>query len=146
MKTTTHAAAHARHAFSAPAQTVFDAWLDPDLLARWMFSPEIQDEEVVDIQVDGRKGGSFHFVIRRGGQLFEYKGVYLDLRRPEQLIFTWLSENEPCKTLVSVTIESKGTGCEVTVVHELGDVADETIRRVEARWQAELGALSSTLN
>ena len=146
MTTTTSASAHVRHAFKASAQTVFDAWLDPDLLGRWMFSPVIQQEEVIDIRIDGKKGGGFRFLIRRGDVMHEYRGIYLDVRRPEQLVFTWVSPTDPRNTVVSVTIEPTSAGCEVNVVHELGDVADEMIRRVEARWQAELGALSTTLN
>lgn len=146
MTSTTSASAHVRHSFQVPAQVVFDAWLDPDLLAKWMFSPAIGPEEVVDIHVDGKKGGGFRFLVRKEGSLHEYTGIYLDVQRPEQLVFTWVSATEPCNTVVSVTIQQTVSGCDVDVVHELGEVADEIIRKVEARWQAELGALSTTLN
>jgi len=141
-----NASVHVRHSFAASAQAVFDAWLDPELLGMWMFHPTIQNEEVINIEIDGKKGGAFRFSVRRDGRVHEYTGTYLDLRRPEQLVFTWISETEPRNTVVSVTIVQTGSGCEVNVVHELGEVADEMIRRVETRWQAELGALSTTLN
>lgn len=140
------ASAHVRHSFSVPAHTVFDAWLDPDLLGKWMFHPGIQNEEVVDIHIDGKKGGGFKFRVKRGDRVHEFKGIYLDITRPEQLIFTWISETDPRNTVISVTISKTSKGCDVDVVHELGEVADEIIRKVEARWQAELGALSTTLN
>jgi uncharacterized protein YndB with AHSA1/START domain len=51
--------------FSAAPERVFDAWLDPEMIGRWMFGPALRDEEVLRIAVDARIGGSFSFVVRR---------------------------------------------------------------------------------
>ena len=146
MTITTNTTVKVTHRFNASAETVFDAWLDPKLLAAWMFSPAIKGEEVVGIRIDGRQGGGFHYTIRRLGQVHEYRGTYLELKRPERLVFTWVSATEPQKTLVSVTIAVTASGCEVCVLHELGDVARDIADLVEARWHAEMDQLSRTLH
>ncbi|WP_262690845.1 SRPBCC family protein [Kordiimonas aestuarii] len=144
--THTTGTAHVRHRFDASAEDVFDAWLNPDILARWMFNPAIRNEEVIKIEIQPRKGGSFRFVIKREGQTHEYEGTYLDIQRPTQLVFTWVSKTEPRDSLVSVTITPRPKGCDLNLVHELGETADELVALVATRWQAEFGALSNTIN
>ncbi len=140
------ATAHVRHNFSVSPETVFDAWLDANMLARWMFHPDIRQEEVISLTLDAQKGGSFRFIIRQGEQTCEYYGTYYDVNRPKHLIFSWISARDHKKTLVSVTLEKTQTGCELNLIHELGDCAEEFIRFVEARWQAEFDVLSKMVN
>jgi len=42
--------------FQASPERVFDAWLDPEMIARWMFGPNVREEEVVRISMDRRLG------------------------------------------------------------------------------------------
>jgi uncharacterized protein YndB with AHSA1/START domain len=75
-----------RH-FTASPEEVFDAWLDPASLSRWMFGPP-RDEDTVRLTVDPRVGGEFAFVVRRQGQQVTHVGRYLQLNRPRRLLFT----------------------------------------------------------
>ena len=75
--------------FSASPERVFDAWLDPEMIGRWMFGPALRDEEVVRVAVDSRVGGSFSFVVRRQGKEIDHVGEYLEIVRPRRLVFTW---------------------------------------------------------
>src|SRR5690349_13009430 len=53
-----------RHAFASSRERVFDAWLNPAGMERWMFGPEVRDEEIVHLRVDARVGGHFSFLVR----------------------------------------------------------------------------------
>lgn len=145
-KTSQSATAHVRHTFTASAEDVFDAWLDADVLARWMFHPNIRQEEVINLSLDGRPGGTFRFHVRRGDEKLEYYGTYYDVNRPTQLVFSWISAKDHKKTLVSVTIQENNTGCELNLTHELGACAEDYIHFVEMRWRAEFAILSELVN
>jgi len=72
----------------APAERVFDAWLDPAMIPRFIVGPDVRDEELVHVQVDARVGGRFSFLVRRGGQAIDHVGTYREIERPRRLVFT----------------------------------------------------------
>lgn len=53
------------HTFTAPADKVFDAWLNPELVQKW-FGPGLGKTQPVSI--DGKVGGSFRIVQIRDGE------------------------------------------------------------------------------
>ncbi|HEV7731927.1 MAG TPA: SRPBCC domain-containing protein, partial [Candidatus Binatia bacterium] len=73
---------HVTRRFAVAAERVFDAWLDDDLITRWMFGPDVRDEEIVRIALDARVGGRFSFVVRRGADEIDHVGTYLAIERP----------------------------------------------------------------
>jgi uncharacterized protein YndB with AHSA1/START domain len=75
--------------FDASPERVFDAWLNPDLVGRWMIGPALREETVLRIAVDPRAGGRFSFLVLRDGQEIDHVGEYLVLARPHRLVFTW---------------------------------------------------------
>ena len=77
------------HDYTASAERVFDAWLDPKMLAKFAFGPQLRDEEIVHLKVDARVGGRFSFLVRRQGAEIDHVGQYFDLERPRRLSFSW---------------------------------------------------------
>lgn len=75
--------------YTAPPERVFDAWLDAEMIGKWMFGPALRDEEIVRLSLDARVGGSFSFVVRRQGEEIDHMGEYLEIDRPRRLVFTW---------------------------------------------------------
>lgn len=73
----------------APIESVFDAWLDPRILAKFVIPMPGMPEPEVDN--DPREGGRFTIVMRVGEDRLPHKGEYLEIRRPEKLMFTWVS-------------------------------------------------------
>lgn len=72
--------------FEAPRNLVFDAWTKPELLKRWFGA---RGWHLVDCEVDLRVGGTWRFVSRGpGGAQMEQSGVYRQIERPEQLVYT----------------------------------------------------------
>src|SRR5437870_1551281 len=85
--------------FDAAPERVFDAWLSPDMIRKWIFgSPD--DEEVVRIAVDARVGGSFSIVLRRKGAEVDHAGEYLEIDRPRRLVFTFGVSPSPDRSRV----------------------------------------------
>jgi uncharacterized protein YndB with AHSA1/START domain len=106
-----------RRELRAAAGRVFDAWLEPGALARWMRPGSI---EKVDVTVDAKIGGRFSIVMHGADGPLEHTGVYLQIERPRRLVFTWLSPTtEQRETLVTVQLAERADATEVTVTHEL---------------------------
>lgn len=133
--------------FAVPAQQVFDAWLDPEVMSRWMFGPPIRDEHLVRLSLDARAGGFFSIVVRRQGQEVDHVGRYLLIARPYRLVFT-LGIAHVCEDQSRVSVEVLPTeeGCLLTVTHELRPHLADHLPRAEATWKKMLDHLAVTLN
>jgi uncharacterized protein YndB with AHSA1/START domain len=73
----------------APPRTVFDAWLDPEALRRFMCP--MPGTRITHAECDARVGGRFLIVMNIGGQDLPHHGQYLEIERYTRLVFTWLS-------------------------------------------------------
>jgi len=128
--------------FTASAERVFDAWLDPRMAERFLFATPTG--RMVRVELDARVGGRFIFVDRRDGEDVEHVGGYLEIDRPRRLAFTFaVPKFSAEQTRVTIDIVPAGTGCALTLTHEgvLPNYAD----RSEAGWTGILGALGRLL-
>ena len=104
-----------RH-IAAPPERVFDAWLDPDNVGKWLFAtPDGKSERV---EIDARVGGRFRIDERRGDEVAEHFGTYVEIDRPRRLAFDFGTSFEATPTRITVTIEPDGDGSLVTIRHE----------------------------
>ena len=72
-----------RREIAAPAETLFDAWLDAESLGAWL-RPAVDIETRAD--TDPREGGEFRIVmVRDGGELL-HQGTYREIDRPSRLV------------------------------------------------------------
>lgn len=131
--------------FDAPAERVFDAWLDVEAARRWLFT--MPDTEPVRAEIDARVGGSFTFVDRRNGDLVVHQGTYLEIERPTRLRFRfWVADQPDAVDLLTVDIDPEGDGCTLTLVHELHpDWADYEAFTRQA-WGAMFDLLAAQLH
>jgi uncharacterized protein YndB with AHSA1/START domain len=74
----------------APIEKVFDAWLAPELLS--IFMRGLAEMAETDVEIDAREGGRFTFVMHLGDEKIPHTGKYLEIRRPDKLVFTWESQ------------------------------------------------------
>jgi uncharacterized protein YndB with AHSA1/START domain len=74
------------HAFDAPREDVFDAWVLRDRLEEW-FAPDGCTLHIAHLDV--REGGGYHWCIKNPsfGECWTI-GSYLEVVRPERLVFT----------------------------------------------------------
>ena len=135
------------HCFPASAEAVFDAWLDPELIGKWMFGPAVRDEQVVRTLIDPRVGGAFSFVVRRQGKEINHLGEYLTLERPHRLVFTWTTADSlPATSRVTIEILSLENQCELTLTHEIQPEWLDYAARIEESWSKMLHVLEATLS
>jgi len=130
------------HRFTASAERVFDAWLDPCTAGKWLFATITG--QVVRCEIDARAGGSFRIVDRRDSQDVEHVGEYLMIDRPRRLVFTFkVPKYSQEITRVTVDIAPASVGCELTLSHE--GVLAEYASSTEAGWKGILDTLAETL-
>ena len=133
--------------YDAPVERVFDAWLAPAMIGRFMFGPALRDEEVLRIEVDPRVGGAFSFLVRRQGQEIDHVGHYLEIDRPRRLAFTWGVVGESVEqSRVDIEITPLAHGCELVLVHQMDPKWASYADRVRAGWSTMLDALSRALS
>ncbi len=132
-----------RREFAVPAGELFDAWLDPELLAAWMrpgsFPPSI-------VRNDPREGGTFEIRMQGPSGEILHSGVYRTIDRPRRLVFTWISVHTlERETLVTVDFHARGTSTEIILKHEMFPDA-EAARKHEGGWTQILENLRGTGN
>jgi uncharacterized protein YndB with AHSA1/START domain len=145
-RTPTKTMVRAVYHFAASPEQVFDAWLDPKWLDRWMFGRAIRDEEIVHLKTDPRVGGTFSFKVRRGGQEIDHIGTYRQIERPRLLVFTWgvVGESED-ESVLTVEISPKDGGSELNLLHELDPKWADFAKRTQESWAKMLNALDKAL-
>ena len=130
-----------RRRFTASAERVFDAWLDPAKVGTWLFATKTG--QIVRVEIDARVGGSF-VIVRREGIDIEHVGTYVEIERPRRLGFTFAVPHFSKETTrVSVDITPVGTGCELTLTHE--GVLPDWASRTESGWKMILDGLDEAL-
>ena len=100
---------------AAPPERVFDAWLDPVLVARWL-SPTGRAEA----ETDPRVGGTFRVVMLGDGIRLEHSGTYLELEPGRRLTFTWRSPftgPNPTQVTIDLAPERDGAATHLTLTH-----------------------------
>lgn len=131
------------HQFSASAEQVYDAWLDPAKARIWQ-KAALQRMglagDIVTVDIDARVGGKFLFSDMRDGVETKHRGSYLELDRPRKIVFTWIvdpsEESDP--SVVTLTIEPNEDGCTATIVHEMDASWSDYIEQTENGWSCLL--------
>jgi uncharacterized protein YndB with AHSA1/START domain len=135
---------HVTQRFAVSPARVYDAWLDQELLGRWMFGLTMQDE-VVRIAIDPHVGGRFSFVVRRNGQELDHTGAYLELERPRKLVFTWGIAGYGNPARVELAIAPVESGTELTLTTWMPPEWADYAERTRNGWSKILGALAATI-
>ncbi|HEV7278021.1 MAG TPA: SRPBCC domain-containing protein [Devosiaceae bacterium] len=141
--------ARVTHHFRAPAERVFDAWLDPDQVRAWMSLPnEWGSFDVRRVEIDPRVGGRFTFSdMREDGESVTW-GEYRMIARPHRLVFTWWTsreEEEEDTSVVTITIAGDDSGCTLTLVHQMDAKWTDHVDSVTASWGSMLRQIDTLL-
>ena len=135
-----------RHIDASP-ERVFDAWLDPEKIRLWMLPGS---EAVVRATVDARVGGTFSFVVRRKGEEIDHVGEYLEMKRPQRLVFTWgVPQYSKDSTIVALDFAASNRGTDgpgTVLTLTQSKVIPGFESRVEKGWSTILDALVDALD
>lgn len=140
-------AAIAVQAFTVAPQRVYDAILDPAVIARFMFGPLLREEEVLHIRNEPRVGGAFSYKVRRGDIEIDHIGTYLELDPPGRIVFTWsiAGQGDDDPSIVTLDITPTADGCSLRLTHEMDEKWADFVDRSRAGWQKMLGVLTTLL-
>ena len=133
-------------AFPASPERVFDAWLDPAQVRRFLFATP--DGEMARVEIDARVGGDAVIVERRGADEALHRLRYEAIERPRRLVFLFKAcivggEVADEWTRVTIEIAPEGDGARLTLTHE--GVWTDYEQRTRDGWTMILASLATVL-
>ena len=100
----------------APPERVFDAWLTPSIMTRFMHGAP--DHTVTSAESDARVGGTYKVVMNNGEKHIPPWGEYREIDRPNRLVFTWNSPHATPDSIVTLDFKAVTDGTELTLTHD----------------------------
>lgn len=108
--------------FDAPRDKVFQAFIDPDIVAKWYHPGPMR---TVVHAWEPRPGGALHIaMIADEGEMKGEnvsRGTFKEVEEGRKIVHTWKWDDmdaDPNESLVTVTFEDADGGTKVTLVHE----------------------------
>lgn len=127
---------------NAAPETVFNAWLDPEMMAKFMIPA--QGVAVPEAKADPVVGGRFSVLMRAGDKDMPHGGEYKEIDPHSRIVFTWESPFSVDDSTVTLTIAPSGSGTEITLHHV--KFADEEQRdNHNGGWTSILAKLDDVL-
>jgi uncharacterized protein YndB with AHSA1/START domain len=121
-----------RREIAAPAEALFDAWLDEQSLGAWLKPLTTRETRA---ETDPRVGGEFRIVMVDDEASVLHTGTYTEIDRPRRLVFTWSSPVTRFRdTVVTVTFEPSADGSTVVEVHQRGLPDEESRASHDSGW------------
>ncbi len=116
----------------ASIETVFEAWLNPQALAK--FIKPMDGMADCKVEVDAREGGSFLIVMKAGDKELPHRGEYRTIQRFEKLVFTWISDHTGSDSIVTLTFKDCGPQETELTLHHEGLPSEEARNNHEGGW------------
>jgi uncharacterized protein YndB with AHSA1/START domain len=127
---------------SAPQKAVFDAWLNPEMLQKFMMpAPGMT---VPKASNDPKEGGRFDIIMQAGDDEIPHAGTYREITPHERIVFTWESPYSVDESTVTLTFKPVDTGTHITLTHIRFKDA-ETRDNHMGGWTGILEALDTSL-
>jgi uncharacterized protein YndB with AHSA1/START domain len=125
--------------YTANPETVFDAWIKPDIAKQWLFKSD--SNEILDITMDVREGGRFSILELNDGTEINHCGTYLEIERPGKLVFTLeVPKHFPGVGRVEINIINQDKNSKLIFKESEIDTT-----KVEKNWREMLSKLEEVL-
>ncbi|WP_299816096.1 SRPBCC domain-containing protein [uncultured Roseibium sp.] len=128
--------------FPAPRTKVFEAWLDPQVLA--LFMQPCEGGPPATVTNDPVEGGDFEIIMRADDKEIPHRGVYKEINRHSRLAFTWESPFSLPDSVVTLDFKDVADGTELTLTH-VKFPSEESRDGHEGGWKGILAALMPVL-
>lgn len=125
-----------------PIESVYAAWLNPELLARFMLPGE--NMSVPNVEVDAREGGSFSITMKSPEQEFPHSGEYKTLNPYSQIVFTWESPFSTEGSTVTLNFNEVEKGTNIEIIH-LKFPNEESRNNHKIGWDSILNYLEAVV-
>jgi uncharacterized protein YndB with AHSA1/START domain len=131
-----------RREIAAPAEDLFDAWLDAQSLGSWLKPSGFQETQA---ETDPRVGGTFRIVMVSDESSVVHTGTYREIDRPRRLVFTWSSPATQFRdSIVTVTFQPSSNSSTVVEIHQIGLPDEDARTSHHAGWSDILRELGRT--
>lgn len=125
---------------NAPAKVVFDAWLSPDTIKKFMVP--MQGAYVSEATTDPSIGGDFFINFMAGEQAIPHKGTYKEITPHSRLVFSWQAPHSADGSLVTLTFDPKGDNATDVTLHHQKFLSEESLENHKGGWTSILETLS----
>lgn len=123
-------------------ERIFDAWLDAGETRAFLLAGGIG--HVVSAGIDARVGGGFSIVRHRDGEELEYAGEFLEIERPQRLVFSLFVEKfAQWDDRVIVELAPVAGQSLIVLTHELSLPNPAQRVRVRRGWARVLDGLAA---
>ncbi len=129
---------------NAPRERVFNAWTRPEEMSQWLGG---EHRACLFVTTDVQVGGQWQIRMKSAqvGET-EFHGVYLAMKPPAKLVYTWCWKNHPLmgtgETLVTLELWN-WTAAQRSIC---GTKASRTLNCATATWRVGVVVLSSWVN
>ena len=121
------------------SEVLFDAWLNPTTLSRFML-PKL-DMPNPKVSITAKVGGQFSIDMDVGDTIIPHSGEYLKIERPHTLSFTWLSPFAAENSVVTISFKSLSSNQTEVTLHHVKFPSEESRDNHNGGWTNILSVL-----
>ena len=127
---------------NAAPEKVFNAWLDPEMLARFMLPGP--NTSVPSASSDATVGGRFAILMKSGDDEIPHAGTYKEIDPHSRIVFTWESPYSSDDSTVTLDFAPREGGTLITLTH-VKFPSEDSRDNHEGGWTQILTVLADVL-
>ena len=131
------------HRIAAPREKVFEAWLSPQMLSKFMRPPSTTGN--ARVTNDPVKGGRFSIVMVTPEKEIPHAGTYLAIDPHSHLSFTWESPHSLDDSVVTVDLAEPEAGATEITLRQVKFRSEDSRDGHIKGWTTILEALEKSL-